>query len=111
MSTAVDLDLVLAAVADPRRRQVIELLRERPHRAGELAEAVGLTPAALTRHLRALKRGGVVEDAHPALDARVRVFSLRPESMAALKAWLGETERLWSDELAAFKAHVERSGP
>ncbi len=111
MSTAADLDLVLGALADPRRRHVVELLRERPRSAGELAEAVGLTPAALTRHLRALKRGGVVEDAHPAFDARVRVFSLRPESMAALKAWLGETERLWSEQLAAFKAHVERGGP
>lgn len=109
--TAVNLDLVLAALADPRRRQVVELLRERPRRAGELAEAIGLTPAALTRHLRALKRGGVVEDTHPAFDARVRVFSLRPEPMAALKAWLGETERLWSEQLAAFKAHVERSDP
>jgi DNA-binding transcriptional ArsR family regulator len=111
VSTAVDLDLVLAALADPRRRQAVELLRERPHCAGELAEAIGLTPAALTRHLRALKRGGVVEDTHPAFDARVRVFSLRPEPMGALKAWLGETERLWSEQLAALKAHVERSGP
>ncbi len=109
MNAAVDLDRVLSALADPRRRQVIELLRERPRRAGELAEAVGLSPAALTRHLRALKQGGLVEEAHPQFDARVRVFTLRPEPVAALKLWLGETERLWSDALAAFKAHVERA--
>jgi DNA-binding transcriptional ArsR family regulator len=108
VSGPVDLDRVLAALADPHRRQVVELLRDRPRRAGELAEAVGLTPAALTRHLRALKQGGLVEEAHPEFDARVRVFTLRPEPMAALKAWLGDTERLWSDELAAFKTHVER---
>ncbi len=109
MTAAVDLDRVLLALADPRRRQVVELLRERPRRAGEIAEAVSLTPAALTRHLRALKRGGLVEEAHPDFDARVRVFTLRPEPMAALKLWLGETERLWSEQLAAFKAHVEQS--
>jgi len=108
--TAVDIDRVLAALAHPRRRQIVELLRERPRRAGELAEAVGLTPAALTRHLRALKEGGLVEDSHPAFDSRVRIFSLRPEPAAALKAWLGDTERLWSMQLAAFKTHVERGG-
>lgn len=111
MSAAVDLDRVLLALADPRRRRVVELLRERPRRAGEIAEEVGLSPAALTRHLRALKHGGLVEEAHPDFDARVRVFTLRPGSMAALKAWLGETEQLWSDQLAAFKAHVERGAP
>jgi DNA-binding transcriptional ArsR family regulator len=42
------------------------------------------------RHLRALKRGGLIEEAHPDFDARVRVFSLRAGSMAALKLWLGE---------------------
>ena len=108
--TAVDLDRVLAALADPRRRQVVELLRERPRRAGELAEAVGLTPAALTRHLRTLKEGALVEDSHPAFDSRVRIFSLRPEPLAELKAWLSDTERLWSVQLASFKAHVESGG-
>ena len=111
MKPKLDLDLALVALADPRRRRMVELLRGRPHRAGELGEAVGLSPAALTRHLRALKQGGLVEEAHPEFDARVRVFTLRPEPMEALKAWLGETERLWSDELAAFKAHVEREAP
>jgi DNA-binding transcriptional ArsR family regulator len=77
----------------------------------EIGEAVGLSPAALTRHLRALNQRGLIEEAHPDFDARVRVFSLRAGSMAALKLWLGETERLWSDELGAFKAPVERSGP
>ena len=111
MSAAVDLDRVLFALADPRRRQMVELLRQRPRRAGEIAAAVGLSPAALTRHLRALKQGGLVEEAHPDFDARVRVFTLRPEPMAALKAWLADAERLWTEELAAFKAHVERPAP
>ena len=108
MSLGVDLDRVLTALADPRRRQVVELLRERPHRAGELGEAVGLSPAALTRHLKALKLGGLIKEAHPDFDARVRIFTLTPEPMAALKHWLGETERLWGEQVAAFKAHVER---
>ena len=103
------LDRTLAALADPHRRRVVELLRERPRRAGELAEALGLNPPALSRHLRTLKAGGLVEEAHPDFDARVRIYSLRPEPMADLKAWLAETERLWVDQLAAFKAHLEQS--
>ncbi|MGF6229794.1 DNA-binding transcriptional ArsR family regulator [Inquilinus ginsengisoli] len=108
MKPATALDQTLAALADPHRRRVVELLRERPRRAGELAEALGLNPPALSRHLRTLKAGGLVEEAHPEFDARVRIYSLRPEPMADLKAWLGETERLWADQLAAFKAHLER---
>ena len=102
------LDRTLAALADPHRRQVIDLLRERPRRAGELAESLGLSPPAMSRHLRALRSSGLVEESHPAFDARVRIFTLRPEPISDLKRWLEETERLWSDQLSAFKAHLER---
>jgi len=102
------LDRTLAALADPHRRRLIELLRERPRRAGELARALRLNPPALSRHLRTLKLGGLIEEAHPAFDARVRIYSLRPNPMADLKAWIAETERLWSAQLAAFRAHLER---
>ncbi|MGH6888078.1 MAG: ArsR/SmtB family transcription factor [Rhizomicrobium sp.] len=104
-----ELDRTLAALADPHRRQVIELLRKRPHRAGELAEVVGLNPPALSRHLRTLKAGGLIEEIHPEFDARVRIYSLRPKPMANLKAWLEQTERLWAEQLASFKAHLERA--
>ncbi|HEY4846369.1 MAG TPA: metalloregulator ArsR/SmtB family transcription factor [Methylocella sp.] len=108
MKAALNLDRTLAALADPHRRRVIELLRERPRRAGELAEAVGLNSPALSRHLRTLKAGGLIEEAHPEFDARVRIYSLRPEPMAHLKVWLERTEQLWTQQLAAFKTHVER---
>ena len=101
------LDATLAALADPHRRRVVELLRERPRRAGELAQAAGLTPPAMSRHLRTLRRSGLVEETHPEFDARVRVYQLRPEPMVHLLRWLEETERMWSQQLAAFKAHVE----
>ena len=102
------LDRTLAALADPHRRLVVERLRERPHRAGELAQAAGLTAAAMSRHLRTLRQSGLVEETHPDFDARVRVYQLRPEPMIDLMRWLEETERLWSGQLAAFKAHLEQ---
>ena len=61
----------------------------------------------MSRHLRALRESGLVEDSHPHFDARVRVYALRPAPMIELMKWLEETERLWSEQLAAFKAHLE----
>ena len=108
-ATSARLDETLAALADPHRRQVVELLRQRPHRAGELAQAAGLTAPAMSRHLRTLRRSGLVEESSPEFDARVRVYQLRPEAMVHLLRWLEETERMWSEQLAAFKAHVEKA--
>lgn len=102
------LDRTLRALADPQRRRVVELLRERPRKAGELAAEVGLNPPALSRHLRALKTSGLITESHPDFDARVRIYRLRPEPMRKLKLWLEETERLWGDQLLAFKSHLER---
>lgn len=108
MSPVSPLDATLAALADPHRRQVVELLRERPRRAGELSQAVGLAPPAMSRHLKTLKQSGLIEESHPAFDARVRVYQLRAEPMVDLLRWLEQTERMWSAQLAAFKAHLER---
>jgi DNA-binding transcriptional ArsR family regulator len=108
LSRPTRIDRALAALAAPHRRQIVELLRVRPRRAGEIAKAMGLNPPALSRHLRNLKTNGLIEEAHPAFDARVRIYTLRPEPMAHLKSWLDETEQLWAEQLAAFKTHLER---
>jgi DNA-binding transcriptional ArsR family regulator len=103
------LDLTLAALADPHRRQVVDLLRARPHRAGELAQAVGLSAPAMSRHLRALRQSGLIAESHPAFDARVRVYALQAGPIDELKAWLDAAEEHWVDQLSALKAHVEGS--
>lgn len=107
-SNALSLDATLSALADPHRRRVIDALREAPRRAGELAEIAGLSPPAMSRHLRALRKSGLIAETHPDFDARVRIYHLRPEPMTQLKQWLEETEKLWTTQLAAFKAHIER---
>lgn len=108
MSAKRGIDQTLAALADPHRRRAVELLGQRPRRAGELADALGLPAPAMSRHLRMLKQSGLVEETHPEFDARVRIYTLRDGGMADLKKWLADTERLWADQLASFKAHVER---
>jgi len=102
------LDRTLAALADPYRRRTVDLLRERPRAAGELAKVLGLTAPTMSRHLKTLRQSGVVEETSPEFDARVRIYTLRAEPMLDVLRWLEETERLWSDQLAAFKVHVER---
>jgi DNA-binding transcriptional ArsR family regulator len=102
------LDRTLAALADPQRRRAVELLRERPHRASELAEALAVAPSVMSKHLRVLREGGLVEDTHPPFDARVRIYSLRAGATVGLRAWLDAVEAGWSEQLAAFKAHLEK---
>ncbi|MUM17633.1 winged helix-turn-helix transcriptional regulator [Mycobacterium sp. CBMA271] len=108
MTQPSSIDRTLSALADPNRRRIVELLRDRPCRAGEIAQVVGLSPAALSRHLRTLKSTELVEESHPEFDARVRIYTLRPAPMAELKAWLDEIEKLWAIQLLAFKEHVEQ---
>ena len=103
-----DLDSTLAALADPTRRRVVDLLRQRPRRAGELARAFRMSPPAMSRHLRVLRRGGLVEETGVEEDARVRVYQLRPEPFEDLQQWLTEVELFWKDQLGSFKAHAER---
>ncbi len=103
------LDRTLAALADPNRRRVVELLRERPHRAGELAEAARISFPAMSRHLKTLRRSGLVEEDRDEFDSRVRIYRLRPEPMAELRTWLAETDALWVRQLSALKAHLQKT--
>lgn len=108
MSAAEKLDETLLALADPARRQVIELLRKKPRRAGDLAAALDMVPPAMSRHLRVLRTSGLVEEDSLPDDARVRVYRLRAEPFSQLRTWLDEIEAFWTDQLAAFKAHAEQ---
>jgi DNA-binding transcriptional ArsR family regulator len=103
------LDRTLAALADPHRRQVVELLHVRPRRAGELAAALVVSPSVMSRHLKVLRDSDVVEETSPVFDARVRIYSLRSGATAELRTWLDAVEQGWADQLAALKAHVEPS--
>lgn len=109
--SAPNLDRTLAALADPHRRRVVDLLRERPRRAGELAQAVRISFPAMSRHLRTLRESGLVEEDRDGLDSRVRIYRLQPGRMLELKQWIEETEDMWSRQLQAFKAHLEKQRP
>lgn len=103
------LSSALAALADPRRRQAVELLHARAHASGELARALRLSPPAMSRHLKVLRDSGLVAEDHDGPDARVRLYRLRSEPLRELAGWIARLEAAWGEELAAFKAHVEAS--
>jgi len=107
----VSLDATFAALSDPTRRAVIDLLRRQPRRAGELAEALAMSPPAMSRHLRVLRESGLVEEERPDDDARVRMLRLRAQPFDDLRDWLDELEQFWTGQLAAFKAHAQRTRP
>lgn len=105
-AAATPLDAALGALADPLRRRTVELLAAGPLRAGELASALGVSAPTMSKHLRALRQGGLVADTAPSFDTRVRIYQLRAEPLAGLRRWLADTERAWADQLEAFAAHV-----
>lgn len=110
MSAPSAIDQTLAALAEPNRRRIVDMLSAGPRPAGDLARALDLSPPALSRHLRVLRASGLVQDTHPAFDARVRIYALRHGPIAELQQWLAEAEVMWSGQLAALKRHVEDHG-
>jgi DNA-binding transcriptional ArsR family regulator len=104
-----DLDETLAALADPTRRSVVDLLREGPRRASELAAASNMTRPAMSRHLRVLRASGIVDVETLEDDARGRMYHLRAERFVALQAWLDQVQAFWSEQLGSFKEHAERT--
>jgi DNA-binding transcriptional ArsR family regulator len=106
-----DVGRVFEVLADPTRRQVVQLLSAGPRRVGEIAASAGVSGPAMSRHLRVLLDAGMIADERLPGDARVRVFRLRPDSVTALQAWLDQLQAHWDEQLQAFQRHVESKEP
>jgi DNA-binding transcriptional ArsR family regulator len=98
-------DAVLRAVADERRRTLLESLAGGPATAGELAALLPIARPGVSRHLRVLREAGLVEVRQ---EAQRRIYVLRPEPMADLDAWLGRYRTLWEQRLDALHTEVAR---
>lgn len=109
ISAKPNLDAAFAALSDASRREMIRTLLHKPRRAGELAQSVNMSPQALSRHLRVLRKAGLVIEEGIESDARVRVYSVQPAAFQPLQQWLAQVEELWRAQLQAFKAYAEGS--
>jgi DNA-binding transcriptional ArsR family regulator len=99
------MDAVLQALADGSRRTVLEILRDHPATAGELAEALPIARPGVSRHLRVLREAGLVDVRR---DAQRRIYSLRPEGLVEVDEWLEGYRALWRHRLDALHTEVAR---
>jgi DNA-binding transcriptional ArsR family regulator len=95
-----------AALADPHRRTLLELLRERPRAVNELVERTGLSQPGTSKHLKVLREAGLVQVRRA---AQRRVYALEPGPLAELDVWLAPYRRLWSDSLDALERRLDET--
>lgn len=102
------IDTMLAALADPTRRELLRRLAGAPRRAGVLAEGFGISRPAIVKHTRMLRRAGLVRVRKR---GRERIYELAPhggERMHELMLELEQVGHFWDTALAAFKRHLEK---
>jgi DNA-binding transcriptional ArsR family regulator len=91
-------------IADPQRRAMLELLRDRPRSVNQLTQALGLSQPGTSKHLRVLREAGLVT---VRADAQRRLYALSPAPLAELHDWLAPYRRLWEDRLDALGRHLD----
>lgn len=92
-------------LAEPTRRRILDLLRERPRLVGELTAALGLTQPGTSKHLRVLREAGLVR-VRP--DGQRRWYELDAEPLREIDAWLTPYRWLWSARLDKLEQHLDR---
>ncbi|MGI8857073.1 MAG: ArsR/SmtB family transcription factor [Thermomicrobiales bacterium] len=95
-------DAVLRALADPHRRQILELVRNNELAAGQIAAHFAITQQAVSQHLRLLMRAGLLSERR---EGTRRLYALRPESLEPVRTVLAD---LWPDALLRLKQVVEQ---
>jgi DNA-binding transcriptional ArsR family regulator len=97
---------IFAVVAEPNRRQILDLLRDGEQPAGTIVSAVGLAQPTVSRHLKALRDAGLVT---VRAEANRRYYRLRPAALVELDQWLEPFRRLWAGRLDALEHHLDRN--
>jgi DNA-binding transcriptional ArsR family regulator len=95
---------VFDVVAEPRRRQILDLLGACERPVGELVDELGLSQPAVSKHLRVLRQAGLVEVRG---DAQRRLYRVRPEPLRAVDEWLTPYRRMWASRLDDLERHLE----
>jgi DNA-binding transcriptional ArsR family regulator len=96
--------MVFEVLAEPNRRRILELLRERERPVGELVGALSVSQPAVSKHLRVLRDAGLVE---ARTDAQRRVYRVRTEPLRELDDWLAPYRALWRERLADLEHHLD----
>jgi DNA-binding transcriptional ArsR family regulator len=99
-----DVASTFEVLAEPRRREILDLLRDGERLVGDLVERLELTPPTVSKHLKVLRGAGLVEVRQ---DAQRRWYRLRPEPLAEIDAWLAPYRRMWAASLDALEHHLD----
>jgi DNA-binding transcriptional ArsR family regulator len=100
---------VAYAIADPVRREILEMLRSGPMSAGDIAATFSISRPATSRHLRVLREHGLVIDEADPTDGRGRVYRLDVSPLAELDAWLAQFRTGLAGALDALDMEVRRT--
>jgi DNA-binding transcriptional ArsR family regulator len=92
------------ALAEPRRRQILRLVRDQPLSVNEIAEHFEISQQAVSQHLQVLKEAGLVAVRR---EAQRRLYAVRPEGLESIEEFLNE---LWPASLARLKRTIEGNG-
>ena len=104
-SSAGRVDLVIAALADPTRRQILRLLAEgRPLSASSLASGLPVTRQAVVQHLTILQRAFLVSSER---SGREVLFSIQPSALEQTASWMTRLAETWSERLQLLKRIAE----
>jgi DNA-binding transcriptional ArsR family regulator len=93
----------LAALADPTRRRILEMLAQRELSAGEIAERFPVSAPAISQHLKVLREAQLVR---VRVEAQRRIYELDPDGLAALERWLGDIRQFWRARLDATERRL-----
>jgi len=97
-------EAVFRAIADPTRRDILALLRQRRLAVGALAENFRTSRPAISKHLRVLRSAGLVETKR---QGTARICQLNAAPLRAVSNWLRDYELLWNESLRGLKRFVE----
>lgn len=91
-------------LAEPNRRRILDLLLEAERPVGELVEVMDVSQPAVSKHLRVLRRAGLVESR---TEAQRRIYRVCPEPLRTMDEWLEPYRRLWASRLDALAQHLD----
>ncbi|WP_300295349.1 metalloregulator ArsR/SmtB family transcription factor [Ferrovibrio sp.] len=95
------------ALADPTRRQIVELLGRGERAAGEIAEGFAISAPAVSQHLKVLREAGLVR---VRVDGQRRIYELNPSGLAEIDAWLDRVRRFWAPRLDILEQELRKPG-
>jgi DNA-binding transcriptional ArsR family regulator len=91
-------------LAEPRRREILDLLRDGERQVGDLVGKLPLSQPTVSKHLKVLREAGLVEVRH---DAQRRWYRLRLDPLVEVDAWLAPYRRMWTASLDALERHLD----